>query len=242
MALPDVVYQSAICSSALHISPLASPAPRSLEYRLVVGRRGPTIRWSLGPSESPAQPPLRPQGRSRCAALYFGSCVCTCHEPPKRRELLARLKHTRTHTSITWRINFAADFHERTRPSRVEGRRGSERRRGGDSRGNTFPSRIPFRGCEGTAFLPRHVHAGWDGVGCGGVPRTHRTNPDTLSIQISNEGPSADRNDFSKLLQVWKACQSQPQINSTPTESDLINGTSPVIILANSRALLICPN
>lgn len=27
-------------------------------------------------------------------------------------------------------------------------------------------------------------------------------NPDTLSIQISNEGPSAARNDFPKLLQV----------------------------------------
>lgn len=29
-----------------------------------------------------------------------------------------------------------------------------------------------------------------------------KVNPDTLSIEISNKGPSADYNDFSKLLQV----------------------------------------
>lgn len=77
--------------------------------------------------------------------------------------------------------------------------------------------------------------AGSDGARRGDFQEFASVNTDTLSIQISNEGPSTDHNDFSKLLRVSKTCQSQSQINSTPTESDLINGASPAIILPHSN-------
>lgn len=158
-----------------------------------------------GPRQEPRAPTGQPRARSgggRSVLPGPGWDHGSAHPLCLSREgnFLFDLK-IRAHGYISPQTDLAADFHKHTRPFRGEGRRGRERRRGGDKRDTVLCRVPPCRGLGGGGLPPPHSV----GLGRGrgrGFHEPPNVNPDTLSIQISNKGPSADHNDFSKLLQV----------------------------------------
>lgn len=126
-------------------------------------RAAPARGGSAGGRSAPPGPPglLRAAGAPRCL--------------PGQGSFLFNLK-IGAHRFVSLQMVLAADFQKHTRPFRGEGRRGRERRRGGDKR-DTDLCRVPP--CRGLAAggRPRHTEPWRSGGGGSPNPPTQTLTP-----------------------------------------------------------------